>query len=74
MEVNARKINSSIVLQVESGVSPDGSAVYSARTISKIDPELSNEDAYEFAAAVSTLQSLPVWSIQRTEKSELSRA
>lgn len=74
MAITAEKISSNLVLQVETDTAPDGSAVYSSRTISKIDPALSNEDAYDFAAAVGTLQSFPVGSIQRTEKSVLSRA
>lgn len=74
MAVNARKISSSIILQVESDVADDGSAVYSSRTISKIDPALSNEDAYEFAANVGALQIYPVGDIQRSEKSVLTQA
>ena len=74
MAVNARKISSSIILQVESGMAPDGSAVYSSRTISKIDPALSDDDAYNFATAVAGLQEYPLGDVQRSEKSVLTQA
>lgn len=74
MAVNARKISSSIILQVESGMAPDGSAVYSSRTISKIDPALSDDDAYAFATALGALQDYPIGDIQRSEKSVLTQA
>ena len=74
MAVNARKISSSIILQVESDVADDGSAIYSPRTISKVDPALSDDDAYAFATALGALQDYPIGDIQRSEKSVLTQA
>lgn len=74
MAVSVLKKSSSLVLSVESGVAADGSAVYSNRTISKINPDLDDEKAYNFASAVGTLQSAPVGDIGRTNRLILSRA
>jgi len=74
MAVTATPKSCSVILEVENGVSADGSALYAQRTIGRIDPALTDEKAYEFAAAVGTLQSSPVGDIYRTNKVVLSRA
>ena len=74
MAVTATPKSCSVILEVETGVSADGSTLYSQRTIGRIDPALTDEKAYEFAAAVGTLQSAPVGDIYRTNKVALSRA
>ena len=74
MAVTARAINSSLILQVETDVAADGSTIYSSRTIGRIDPALTDDKAYSFAAAVGTLQKHPVGDIQRTTKYVLTNA
>ena len=63
-----------VVLEVESGVKPDGSAKYSARTLSNMNPALSDEDLYGIGAGFGTLQSYPVGDIIRHDTAVLSRA
>lgn len=74
MAVNARVLSTSLVLAVETDTAPDGSAVYSNRTISRINPALADADAYDIAAAFGTLQYCPVGDIYRTKKELLTRA
>ncbi len=63
-----------VVLKVESGVKADGSAVYSARTLSNMNPALSDENLYDIGAGFGTLQSCPVGEIIRHDTAVLSRA
>ena len=63
-----------LLFAVESGVAADGSAVYTQRSIRNVNPAIVDEDAYEVAAAVGTLQSYPVGDISRQDLSLLSRA
>lgn len=63
-----------LIIAVESDVAADGSTIYANRTISKINPELADEDAYDVAAAIGTLQSCPVGDISRRDVFVLSRA
>lgn len=63
-----------VVLTVETGVKADGSTVYSTRTISHMNPALSDEDLYGIGAGFGTLQSCPVGDIIRHDTAVLSRA
>lgn len=74
MAVTATPKSCSLILAVEAGITSDGSTIYAQRTIGRIDPALSDEKAYEFAAGVGALQSAPVGDIARSNKIILSRA
>ena len=74
MAVTAHPKNSSLVIYVEDGITPDGGAKYSTRTIGRIDPALSDEKAYAFAGQIGTLQIYPVGDIERVNKSTLVQA
>lgn len=74
MAVKATPKSCSLIIEVETGTSADGSTVYSQRTIGRIDPALSDEKAYTFAGKVSTLQPAPVGDILRTNKVVLENA
>ena len=63
-----------VVLAVETGVKPDGSALYGTRTISHMNPALSDEDLFDIGAGYGTLQAYPVASIVRHDIAALSRA
>ena len=62
-----------VVLSVESDVKADGSAVYSARTISHMNPAISDEDLFDIGAGVGALQAYPVGSIVRHDTAVLVR-
>lgn len=68
MAVTATPKSCSLIIEVETGVSADGSTVYSQRSIGRINPALSDEKAYTFAGMVGTLQVAPVGDILRTNK------
>lgn len=73
MAVTATPKSSSVIIEVETGVTSDGSTIYSQRTIGRIDPALADEKAYTFAGMVGTLQSAPVGDILRSNKVILSQ-
>ncbi len=62
-----------LLLSVETGTGADGNMTYGQRAIRNVNPTLSDENAYDVAAAVGTLQSLPVESIARQDTSILNR-
>lgn len=72
MAVTAIPKTSSIILYVENGMAPDGSATYATRTIGRIDPALTDEKAYNFASAVGSLQGYPVGDYERVQRSVLT--
>lgn len=74
MAVTATKKASSLIIEVEADTAADGSTIYAQRTIGRINPAASDEDCFDFATAVGTLQSAPVGNILRSEKSILDRA
>lgn len=74
MAVTATPKNSSLVIYVESDMNDDGSAKYSTRTIGRINPALTDEKAYTFAANVGSLQVFPVGDIERVNRSFLSQS
>lgn len=74
MAVTKHAVNTSVTIAVESGATADGSAIYSNRTIGRINPAITDEVAYTFAAQVGTLQSFPVGEIFRTDKASISRS
>lgn len=74
MAVVKRDQATKVVLEVETGVKPDGSAAYSARNFSHMNPALTDEDLYDIGAAIGTLQSCPVGDIVRHDTAVLSRA
>ncbi len=62
-----------LLLSVESVVAADGSATYSQRTIRNVNPALSDDNAYDVAAAVGELQVYPVNGVSRQDTSKLIR-
>ena len=74
MAVTKTVQSTKLILSVENGVAADGSAVYAQRFIRNVNPVLADEDAYDVAAAIGTLQSPPVGDIDRQDLSILARA
>ena len=61
-----------LTLYVETGMNPDGSAKTSARSIGRINPELTDTNAYAFATGIVNLQQYPLAEVMRVEKSVLT--
>lgn len=74
MAVTKTPKSCAVIIAVETGVGADGGAVYSQRTIGKINPAITDENAYDVGAAIGTLQSCPVGDIARRDINILSRA
>ena len=74
MAVTKKMQSTKLILAVESDVAADGSVVYAQRSIRNVNPAIADEDAYDVAAAVGTLQSNPVGDIARQDLSILTRA
>lgn len=74
MAVTKTMKSTKLILSVESGVAPDGSAIYAQRSIRNVNTAIADADAYDVASAVGTLQSCPVSDIARQDLAVLSRA
>ena len=74
MAVTKTMQSTKLLLAVESDVAADGSTIYAQRSIRNVNPVLADEDAYDVAAAIGTLQSAPVGDIARQDLSILARA
>lgn len=74
MAVTKTMQSTKLILSVESDVAADGSTIYAQRSIRNINPALADDDAYDVAAAIGTLQSCAVGDIARQDLSILSRA
>ena len=59
-------------IEVETGINAKGSAVYSARMISDINPDISDADALQIATAFGGLQSHAVRAIHRSDTARLA--
>ena len=73
MAVVARPITTSISLKVEVGTTASGATKYGSRTISYINPALTDANAYDAGDAIGALQSHTVAGIIRTNKVDLVR-
>lgn len=71
MAVKANAISSTLSLKVEVGTTASGATKYGSRSISYINPALSNENAYDAADAIGALQTHTVAGIIRTNKFDL---
>ncbi len=74
MAVIKTKQATKVVLSVETDVKADGSTVYSARTISHMNPALTDEDLYGIGAGYGALQAYPVGAIVRHDIAVLANA
>ena len=74
MAVTKTMQSTKLLLAVESDMAADGSAVYTQRTVRNVNPAIADEDAYDVAAAIGSLQIYPVGDIARQDLSILSRA
>ena len=68
-----QKESTKLFLEVETGVAADGSATYSRRTIQHVNPALSDDNAYDLAAAIGALQVYPVNGVSRQDTVTLVR-
>lgn len=73
MAVTATPISSTISLKVEVGTTASGATKYGSRSISYINPSLSNENALDAGEAIGALQTHTVAGITRTNKVDLVR-
>lgn len=58
-------------IRAEVGVDDDGKAKYSERSISSVNPSITNDDALEVITAFGELQKYPVGSYKRTDAGTL---
>lgn len=63
MAVVREKGSVAMLLSVESGVKPDGSAKYSNITLNRVNPAATDDDIFACATALGALQAFPVVSV-----------
>ena len=63
---------SKLVLKVETGVAANGSAVYSQRSFSNINPALADDDMFAIGKGLADLQESPLGEIVRQNTAVIS--
>lgn len=71
MAINSIPRNSTIVLQLNGGTRQDGSVITVRRVINNVKTTATDQDVYDVAVAIASLQSLPVLTVIRTNDEEL---
>lgn len=65
MAVSQRKSACAVLFTVEVGTTPAGGAKFATRSFSRVNPNITDEDAYDVASGLAALQSYPVGDIAR---------
>lgn len=74
MATQRTNITTSLKIMVESGTTDAGTIKYAARTISSINPDISDEDLLAVGQGLAAMQSNEVGDIKRSEISTLVTA
>ncbi|MBC7324301.1 MAG: DUF1659 domain-containing protein [Moorella sp. (in: Bacteria)] len=59
-------------LQVQTGTGADGKPLYRVRSYSRVKPSASDQDVYDVAQAIGSLQVHPVNAVSRVDENDLS--
>ena len=73
MAVTKSEQSAKLVLAVEVGTTASGAAKYAQRSISKMNPAISDGDMFDIGEGIGTLQVYPVGSIIRQDTAVLVR-
>ena len=71
MAIVAKKKASALILKVENGLSPSGMTMYTNRTISDVNPEVTNENLYAAANKLAELVPNALGSIMRRDMADI---
>lgn len=74
MAVTKKNASCKVALKVETGEDASGKTKYGTRTISKIDPAVTDANLYAFAGGVAGLITTPTDTVTRTDAGELIEA
>lgn len=72
MAVVNTPLATSLRLQVQTGTDAGGNPIYRVRSYSRIKPDAADQDVYDIAQALGSLQVHPVNAISRVNESDLS--
>lgn len=61
-----------LMINIETGKKADGTSILKARTLSGVNPNLTDDEALAIGNALAKLQSYPVSSISRQDVAEMS--
>lgn len=71
MAVTREGKETAVILKVETGYTDSGSAKYSSRTQSSINPDVSDDNLLSYATALAGLQVYPLGMVQRRDTVQL---
>ncbi|MDN5276721.1 MAG: hypothetical protein PWR01_686 [Clostridiales bacterium] len=66
MALEIRPMDARLQIQLDMGQDQNGRRITRTRSLSRIKPDVSDEDLYNIAAALASLQSHPVIAIRKT--------
>ena len=74
MALESRPLNTRVQIQFDLGTDGDGKKLSASKSISNIKPETSDQDVYDVARGLASLQSYPVSVIRKVEQTDLVNA
>ncbi|WP_406678042.1 DUF1659 domain-containing protein [Moorella sp. ACPs] len=72
MAVISTPLATTLRLQVQTGTGANGQPVYRVRSYSRVKPSASDQDVYDVAQAIGSLQVHPVNAVSRVNENDLS--
>ncbi len=66
MALSVRPVDARLQIQLDMGQDQNGRRITRTRTLNRVKPGVSDEDLYNIAAALASLQSHPVIAIRKT--------
>ncbi|CEP68839.1 Protein of unknown function DUF1659 [Moorella glycerini] len=72
MAVISTPLATTLRLQVQTGTDATGQPVYRVRSYSRVKPSASDQDVYDVAQAIGSLQVHPVNAVSRVNENDLS--
>jgi hypothetical protein len=71
MALESRPLNTRVQIQFDLGEDGNGKKLTASKSISNIKPETSDQDIYDLASALVTLQSYPINFIRKVAQADL---
>lgn len=72
MAVTRKDKTTSILIGVETGTDKFGKPTYSTRVVSGVNPEITDDDAFEIGKQIAELQKHTLGAIERSDKAKLA--
>ena len=71
MAVNKEDLSTKMILKLQKGTNENGQPVYTQRSVTNINPMISDDDFSAIGAGIGALQAYPVEAVERQDQAAL---